>query len=173
MRHFSEGPSTSPSRQLTRYFKLKGEQYVPSMTINLIPAVDRPGRSGDHVPFNTNGYAAVRFTEPVERFDFQHSDLDVLENMSPSYSAQITRLSVAGLAAMALAPETPQSEVQIQDVGNGTELLCSWDATNTEPDFAGYRIAWRFQDSLYYEQIVGVDNVTEYTLDGLTPYPFS
>ncbi|RMF58481.1 MAG: T9SS C-terminal target domain-containing protein, partial [Calditrichaeota bacterium] len=41
--------------------------------------------------------------------------------------------------------------------------------TNTEPDFAGYRIAWRYADSLFYEMITPVGNVTEYTLSGLTP----
>ncbi|NIX35388.1 MAG: M28 family peptidase, partial [Nitrospinaceae bacterium] len=66
VRHFSVGPSTSPSRQLARYIKLKGEQYVPQMTVTLIPAQDRPGRGGDHIAFNDNGYAAARFTEPVE-----------------------------------------------------------------------------------------------------------
>ena len=169
VRHFSEDPSTSPSRQLARYFKLKGEQYVPSMTVNLIPAQDRPGRGGDHMPFNDNGYAAVRFTEPAERLEYQHSDLDLIEHMSPAYTAQVTRLTVAGLASMALAPETPQAPLQVFDVGNGSEVFLTWSVTNTEPDFAGYRIAWRFADSLFYETIIPVGNVTEFTLTGLTP----
>lgn len=169
VRHFSEGPSNSPSRQLSRYFKLKGEQYVPEMTVNLIPAQDRPGRGGDHMPFNDNGYAAVRFTEPAERLEHQHSNTDILENMSPAYTARVAKLSLAGLANMAQAPETPTAPLTVQDVGSGSELLLSWTTTNNEPDFAGYRVAWRHSDSLFYERIDSVGNSTSYTLGGLTP----
>jgi len=169
VRHFSLGPSNSPSRQLARYFKLKGEQYVPSMTVNLIPAQDRPGRGGDHIPFNDNGYAAVRFTEPAERLEHQHSSTDILANMSPSYTAQVTRLSVAGLACMALAPATPTAPLTVQDAGNGTALALSWAASNSESDFAGYRVTWRHPDSLFYQSIVAVGNETTYMLTGLTP----
>ncbi len=169
VRMFSIGPSTSISRQLARYIKLKAEQYVPDMTVNLIPAQDRPGRGGDHIPFNDEGYAAVRFTEPAERLEHQHSDTDLLEHMYPPYAARVTKLNVAAFASMILAPETPQAPLQVSDVGNGTEVLLNWSSTNTEPDFAGYRIAWRFADSLFYQSIVPVGNVTQYTLSGLTP----
>ena len=169
VRHFSLGPSNSPSRQLARYFKLKGEQYVPSMTVNLIPAQDRPGRGGDHIPFNDNGYAAVRFTEPAERLEHQHSSTDIVANMSPSYTAQVTRLSLAGLASMALAPATPSAPLTVQDVGNGVALALSWAVSNTEPDFAGYRVAWRYADSLFYQSLEAVGNSTTHMLTGLTP----
>lgn len=169
VRHFSLGPSNSPSRQLARYFKLKGEQYVPGMTVNLIPAQDRPGRGGDHIPFNDNGYAAVRFTEPAERLEHQHSNTDILANMSPTYTAQVTRLSLAGLASLAFAPATPTAPLTVHEVGNGTDLLLSWTRSNTESDFAGYRVAWHHPDSLFYQGIVPVSNVTEFTLSGLTP----
>jgi hypothetical protein len=168
VRHFSIGPSNSPSRQLARYFKLKGEQYVPKMKVNLIPAQDRPGRGGDHIPFNDNGYSAVRFTEPNERLEHQHSNTDIIENMSPSYTAQITRLSVAGLASMALAPATPTAPLIARNVGNGKDLLLSWSKSNNEPDFAGYRIAWHHPDSLFYQAIIPVGNVAQFKLVGLT-----
>ena len=169
VRHFSEGPSTSPSRQLARYFKLHGEQYVPDMTVNLIPSQDRPGRGGDHIPFNDNGYAAVRFTEPAERLAYQHSNLDLIEHMHPPYTAQIAKLSVAGLASLALAPATPTAPLKVLDVGNGTDLKLSWTPSNVEPDFAGYRVAIRPADSLFYTRIDCVGNVTTYTLMGLEP----
>jgi len=169
VRHFSIGPSTSPSRQLARYWKLKGEQYVPGFTVQLIPAQDRPGRGGDHISFNEQGYAAVRFTEPDERLEHQHSNTDVVENMSPAYVAKVTQVTVAGLASLALAPETPTTALEVWDVGNGTDLQVRWTATNREPDFAGYRLAIREPDSLFYSRIVPVGNVTEFTLRGLEP----
>ncbi len=167
VRLFSESPATSPSRQLTRYFKLKGEQYVPEITINLIPAQDRPGRGGDHISFNDHGYAAIRFTEAVEREQHQHNPYDTLGAISPAYASKITKICAAGLASLALAPATPGAQLNIQDVGSGTELLLSWTPSNIEPDFAGYRIAWRRPDSLFYQGIIPVGNVTEYLLTGL------
>ncbi|RMH75971.1 MAG: T9SS C-terminal target domain-containing protein, partial [Calditrichaeota bacterium] len=105
----------------------------------------------------------------AERLEYQHSDLDLIEHMHPPYTAMVTKLSAAGLASMALAPETPQAPLMVRDVGDGTSLHLSWTVTNTEPDFAGYRVAWRYADSLFYEQIVPVGMVTEFTLTGLTP----
>ncbi len=70
---------------------------------------------------------------------------------------------------MAMAPETPTAQLNARNEGNGTDVILSWTKTNTEPDFAGYRIAWRFADSLFYEEILPADNVTEFTLTGLTP----
>ncbi len=166
VRSYSAGPSTSTSRQLARYMKLKAEQYVPGMTVNLIPAQDRPGRSGDHVPFNRQGYAAQRFIETNENLGRQHDTTDVIGNMNFPYFARNVQINVAGLASLALAPETPTGLV-VRDVGNGTDLHLSWPVTNTEPDFAGYRVAVRDADSLFYDMIIDVGDTTEQTLSGL------
>jgi len=168
VRLFSIGPSTSSSRQLARYLMLKGEQYVPTMKIKLIPAQDRPMRGGDHIPFNENGYAAVRFTETAECTDRQHNALDLLKDVSPGYAAQVTRISLAGLASLAWAPATPAAPLVVRDAGNGAEVFLSWTRSNLEPDFAGYRVAWRHPDSLFYQKIISVGNVTEFTFSGLT-----
>jgi hypothetical protein len=177
VRHFSGPPATSSSRQLARYIKLKAEQYVTEVPwkVNLIPALDRPGRGGDHIPFFENGYAAVRFTEPHENGDGsgnngqQHNGMDSLQFVNIPYVARIVKTNMAGLACLAMAPATPAAPITVQDVGNGTDLLLSWTVTNNEPDFAGYRIAWRHPDSLSYQQIVAAGNVTQFTLTGLTP----
>lgn len=177
VRHFSGGPSTTSSRQLTRYMKLKAEQYVTEVPwkINLIPAIDRPGRSGDHVPFFNNGYTAVRFTEAHEFGDgtgangHQHNETDLPQFMNFGYLARIVKTNIAGIASLAMAPETPSGPLTIRDVGNGTDLQLSWIPSNTEADFDGYRVAWRHADSLFYQQIVPAGNVTEFILSGLTP----
>ena len=161
VRHFSAPPSTSPSRQFARYMKLKGEQFLPEMTVNLIPAVDRPGRGGDHQPFLDNGYPGVRFTEPNEFGDGsggngrQHNEFDTVEFVNFPYLARITRINIAGIAALALAPGTPTG-VQVFDAGNGSSALLTWPAVNTEPDLAGYRVAIRMQDGLFYSDIFDV-----------------
>jgi len=176
VRHFSGGPSTSSSRQLTRYMKLKAEQYITEVpwTVTLIPAIDRPGRGGDHQPFFDNGYTAARFTEPHEFGDGtgnngrQHNEFDLVEFVNIPYVARIVKNNIAGLAILAMAPETPSAPIEIQNVGNGTDLVLTWTTTNNEPDFAGYRLAIRHPDSLFYEQINLVGNSTTYTLTGLT-----
>lgn len=166
VRHFSVGPSDSPSRQLSRYMRLKAEQYVPGFIVNLIPAQDRPGRGGDHMPFNDNGYAAARLIETNEASSHQHNELDILDYMYIPYLAQVVRVNVAGLASLALAPASPMG-LEVVDVGNGTDLDLSWPATNTEPDFAGYRVAVRLADSLFYDQIASVGDTNHFTLGGL------
>ncbi|MBC8151614.1 MAG: M28 family peptidase [Bacteroidetes bacterium] len=65
VRIFSFGSVNSIHKQLARYTKLEyNEQIKPlaavPMTINIMSAEDRTGRSGDHVPFRSRGYAAVR-----------------------------------------------------------------------------------------------------------------
>lgn len=177
VRHFSGGPSTSSSRQFTRYMKLKAEQYITEVawTVNLIPSIDRPGRGGDHMPFFDNGYTAARFTEPHEYGDgtgnngHQHNEFDLVEFVNIPYVARIVKSNIAGLVILAMAPETPTAPLNALNEGNGTNVILSWAKTNTEPDFAGYRIAWRFADSLFYEEIVPAGNVAEFTLTGLTP----
>ena len=175
VRHFSGGSSISSSRQLTRYLKLKAEQYVTDVdwTVNLIPALDRPGRGGDHIPFFNNGYAAVRFTEAHEFGDgsggngHQHNGTDSMQYVNINYVIRIVKTNLAGLASLAMAPETPQSQLTVTNVGNGTKLLLEWEKTNSEPDFGGYRIATRYPDSLFYDQIVNVGNVNIFNLTGL------
>ena len=177
VRHFSGGPSTSSSRQFTRYMKLKAEQYITevSWTVTLIPSIDRPGRGGDHQAFFDNGYTAARFTEPHEFGDGsgnngrQHNEFDLVEFVNIPYIARIVKNNIAGLAILAMAPETPAAPLNALNKGNGTNVILSWTNTNTEPDFTGYRIAWRFADSLFYEEIVPTGNVTEFTLTSLTP----
>jgi len=169
VRHFSGGPSTSSSRQLTRYFKLKGEAYQPGFLVDLIPNIDRPGRSGDHVPFFNNGYAAIRFTEALENLNHQHNDQDLPQFMSFPYVTRITRVNVAGFASLALAP-LPPTGMATRDAGNGTDVFVSWNP-NSESDLAGYRVAYRLAsgDSLYYQDIFDAGSSTSYTITGLTP----
>ncbi len=179
VRHYSLGPSTSNHRQLTRALKLNGERYLPEFTVRLIDAHDRPGRSGDHFPFDARGYAAARFIEPYEFGDGtgangrQHNQYDTFEWVIPSYVARIVRLNLGGFANLALAPETPRSPT-VETLGNGT-LRLTWPSVTTAPDVAGYRVALRGTDpdSLFYFAIedAGIDagGTQEYVVGGLTP----
>ncbi len=174
VRHFSGGPDDGSSRQLTRYIKLKAESYDSTFSVTLIRSIDRPGRSGDHVPFYNNGYPAVRFTEPNENGDGsgdngrQHNEFDLVEFMNMGYLANITKSNIAAFATLALAPIGPAS-IRIKQAGDGTSLRLDWDATNIEPDFAGYRIAMRFTGAPFYFDIIDAGNSDSAIVTGLTP----
>jgi hypothetical protein len=175
VRHFSGPPATGPSRRLTRYMKLKGMEYLPDFTINLIPALDRPGRSGDHVPFHNWGFPAARFTEANENGDGsgyngrQHNEHDIISpmNTNAGYMANIAKINIAGMASLALAPMVP-SGLEVFDMGDGERAHLVWPDEQVEPDFSGYRIAIRLEEELFYADILDVGYVNEYTIEDLS-----
>jgi len=73
------GENDSASRQLGRYVVEMSQIYSPAFKAHLIYRRDRFGRSGDHVPFLLNGYAAVRFTEPHEDYTHQHQSVKMVD----------------------------------------------------------------------------------------------
>ncbi|MBI1746456.1 MAG: M28 family peptidase [Acidobacteria bacterium] len=143
------GEVDSPSRQWARYVKEKAEAYVPTMHIRLIFRRDRYRRGGDHIPFNEEGYAAVRFTEANENYTRQHERVreengvrygDVPEKVSFPYAAQVTRVNAAALASLALAP-APPADVAIWGAGQYDTTL-RWTASSDDR-IAGYNILLR------------------------------
>jgi hypothetical protein len=175
VRHFSGTPDTGVSRQLARYMKLKAMEYVPDFNITLISAIDRPGRSGDHVPFYQRGYPGVRFTEAHEYGDGsgsngrQHNAHDTISaiNTNAGYMANIARINIAGIACLALAPQTPTGALTTFNIGDGSSVLLTWPDENNEPDFAGYRIAVRPQGELFYTNVIDAGNQHSYIVTGL------
>jgi hypothetical protein len=178
IRHFSSGPSTSRQRQLTRSTRLVAERYLGGFSVNLIAARDRPGRGGDHIPFDARGYAAARLTEPYEYGDGsgrngrQHNGDDVADFLDFEYLAQVARLNMAALANWALAPESPASPA-VEALPGGLRL--TWPSVASAADVAGYRVALRHtgEDDVYYFDLVdaGLDAgaVQEHVVDGLAP----
>ena len=181
IRVFSEHPNDSPSRQLARYIKEVGERYVPAMKVDLIFRNDRFGRGGDHTPFNYEGYAAVRFTTPAEKYEDQHTATDTFANTSPAYAMRVTRVNAAALASLALAPKAPEvlreSTVgeykgrMVPNLARGKSkyaALLKWKNSDPEPDLAGYAIVFRSTLAPYWEKEIFVGNVTEYMLEDVS-----
>lgn len=167
VRVFSGDPSTSTSRQLGRLAKLIGEAYVPEMTVHLQALIDRPGRSGDHVPFYNEGFPAMRFIETLEYTQQQHNEADLIDEMEFSYHRRNVMLNLALIANLALAPERPVS-VQVFDLGTGGAIRTTWSPV--PGDVAGYRVAYRLFDSgntLYYVDIVDAGSATTLDISGL------
>ena len=165
------GENDSSPRQLARLVKEVGERYVPNFKVTIVNRRDRYLRGGDHAPFLDRGYAALRFTEPAEDFNHQHQDVrkegdlqigDLPQFVDPAYIAQVTRVNAASLAALALAPASPQSvKIVTARLTNQTDL--TW-AANGEPDLAGYRIVWRDTTAPTWQHSKFVGKVTAVTM---------
>src|SRR3989475_2853892 len=69
------GENDSPSRELARYIAETARIYQTKVAPLLEFRRDRYLRGGDHISFNAQGFAAVRFTEFRENFNHQHQNV--------------------------------------------------------------------------------------------------
>ena len=165
------GSADFGANQLGRHLKEAGERYVPGFTVNLIQRPDRYLRGGDHLPFLSRGFAAVRMTEPFENFAHQHQDVrteagtrygDLPEFVDYAYVADVTRINLAGLATLALAPAAPRNAaIETLELSNDTTLR--WEPV-AEAGLAGYRIVWRETGSPTWQHRQDVGKVLRATL---------
>ncbi|MCU0239402.1 MAG: M28 family metallopeptidase [Pyrinomonadaceae bacterium] len=169
------GENDSPSRQLGRFIKETADKYMSKFSVQLIYRRDRYGRGGDHIPFLERGFTAVRITETNEDYDHQHQNVrtengkffgDTVEYVDFGYIADVTRVNLASLATLALAPARPKNVGMVTTrLGNDTEI--KWDA-NTDSDIASYEIIWRDTTSATWTNSLNVGNVTTYTMKAMS-----
>jgi len=172
-RRYNGGEVDSPARNLARFIDGLAETYLAPFDVTMVYRTDRYARGGDQVPMLEAGYPAVRITEMQENYDRQHQDLrtedgraygDVLAGVDFAYLAQVTRLNVVTLAALASAPPPPDS-VRIEgSVSPDTKV--SWSPVKGA---ASYDIWWRATDATQWQhkRSVGGD-VTALVLPGVT-----
>ncbi|MFD2246704.1 M20/M25/M40 family metallo-hydrolase [Pontibacter ruber] len=149
-----------PSRNLARYMKTTGEQYVDQLEVVLGYRPDRFLRGGDHTPFNQQGYAAVRMSEMNEDFDHQHQDIrkengkqygDLVEYMDFDYLRKNTAVNLATMANLGRAPMAPEKVgVLTADLTNKTDL--QWEAPTKGKKPAGYYVLMRETNSPVWEK---------------------
>jgi len=161
------GENDSPARELARAIRDAAQRYVPEMTVKVVYRRDRYLRGGDHIPFLTQGYPAVRFTEAHEDFHHQHQDVRVVDGVQYGdlpefvdfqYLASVARVNAAALASLARAPSLPTG-VRIETLRLENQTTLSWLA-NPEADLAGYEIVWRDTTSPFWQGAQFVGNVT-------------
>ena len=137
----------SPSRELARFTQETDAAYEPNVNVNLIYRADRFLRGGDEESFTAAGFPAVRYVEQSENFDHQHQNVrvenalqygDLLQYVDFDYIARVTRLNVAALATLALAPETPVVSMDAKALGYVTSL--SWLPVKNA---VSYEVVWR------------------------------
>jgi hypothetical protein len=146
-RRYNGGEVDSPSRQIARVLDGLADRYLTNLDVVMVYRTDRFGRGGDQVRMLEAGYPSVRVTEAVENYTRQHQDLrvengirygDVIEGVDFPYLAQVTRLNVLALAALAAAP-APPTGVDIAGAVTADTTL-KWTPAK---DAAAYRVWWR------------------------------
>jgi hypothetical protein len=161
--------SDSPSRQLARYVWELAPRYVPGLAVDLVFRPDRLGRGGDHLPFNEQGFPAVRFCEALEHYDRHHQDVreedgrrfgDLPENVDFAYTTRIARLNCAAMASLALAP-APPAEAWIEGAVSPRPRIV-WLAV----DGAGvtYAVRLRSTTAPVWEERIEVGGATSFDL---------
>ena len=147
---YNGGEIDSPARNLARFMAVLAPRYLTDFNAKLIYRTDRYGRGGDQVPVLAAGFPAVRVTESKENYTHEHQTVrtengiaygDVISGVDFNYLAQVTRLNIVTMAALAMAP-APPSQVSIKGAVTYNTTL-SWTPV---PGAAGYRAWWR--DSL-------------------------
>ena len=172
-RRFYGGEVDGISRQLARYIYKTVKTYMPEMNPILIYRLDRFGRGGHHRPFNDLGYAGVRIMEAHENYNQQHQDIriengisygDVLEAVNFKYAAKLTAVNAINLASIAWAPPAIKSF----SIGGIVEpsVKFRWQKNNDDT-IKGYKIYWRDTTSPIWQNSRYIENISEYTLDGV------
>jgi hypothetical protein len=92
---------------------------------------------------------------------------DTPDQVDYAYTADVTRVNAAALAALARAPASPR-DVQIETARLENDTTLRW-TPNAEPDLAGYRIVWRETTAPFWEHAIDVPkDVTRKTIPGLS-----
>jgi len=147
------------ARQFARYIKEVAERYVDQLNVKLIYRRDRYLRGGDHTPFSQQGFAGIRITEMNEDFDRQHQDVrkengvdygDLPDFVDYSYTQKVTRMNLASLANLALAPQEPLN-VGIVTSGLTNKTVLKWESPVGEKP-AGYYVVMRETTSPVWEK---------------------
>jgi Peptidase family M28 len=165
------GESDSASRQLARYIADVGRTYDAGVKPMLTFRLDRYLRGGDHISFNEQGYAAVRFTEFREDYNHQHQNVrtengvqfgDLPKFVNFDYVANVARLNAATLASLASAP-APPAKVRLLTTKLENDSTLTWEQS-PGGRVASYEVLWRATTSPEWEHVRAVGNVTRATL---------
>tara|TARA_Y100000588_G_scaffold96289_1_gene104328 strand:- start:11892 stop:13238 length:1347 start_codon:yes stop_codon:yes gene_type:complete len=170
-RRFYGGEVDGISRQLARYVYKTTKTYMPEMNPMMVYRLDRFGRGGHHRPFNDLGFAGIRIMEAHENYTQQHQDIrtenginygDTFEHVNFPYCKKLTAVNAITMASLASAPPAPD-EVSIGGIVEASAKL-KW---NKVEGAKGYKIYWRDTTSPIWDHSRYVENITEFTLEGI------
>jgi hypothetical protein len=165
------GESDSSSRQIARYVAEVGRTYEVGLKPMLVFRLDRYLRGGDHISFNQQGFAAIRFTEYREDYHHQHQNVrtengieygDLPKFVNFDYVANVARLNAATLASLASGP-APPAKVRLVTKELENDSTLTWDPSPGSRA-STYEVLWRATTSAEWEHTQAVGNVTRTTL---------
>jgi len=169
------GENDSPPRELARFVREAAQAAIPKMNVWIIYRRDRFLRGTDDGPFLDQGYPGLRMTEPNEDYRHEHQDVrdengvpfgDRIQFLDFEYVANVARVNLAALAALANGPAAPTG-VKVEASTLTVDTSLEWQP-NTEPDLAGYEIVYRDTNAPYWQHTIPVGNVTSFTVKGIT-----
>jgi hypothetical protein len=175
-RRFTGGEVDSPSRNLARYVKSQGDQYMTNLDIKMIYRLDRFGRGGHHRPFNKVGIPGIRIMETHEHYDRQHQDLreengrpfgDTMDGVDADYAAKLTGLNAITMAGMAGAPPFPINVKASGAVKASAALKWERPKGKAARNLMGYRVYWRETTAPEWTHSRYVGDVTEWEFTNL------
>lgn len=170
-RRYNGGEVDSSSRNLARFVDGIADRYLTNFDVDMIYRTDRFGRGGDQVEMLRAGFPAVRISEGAENYDRQHQDLrvehgvhygDTIEGVDFDYLAQVARLNIATMAALASAPMVPADVVIEGALKPDTTLR--WSAV---PGAASYRVWWRSTTAPQWTHSRSAGTATSLVLQGI------
>jgi hypothetical protein len=189
VRIYSSGNLNSRNKMLARFVKLEYEEMIAPIatqtnTINIMSPEDRTGRGGDHIPFRSKGFPAIRFTSANEHGDVSTSDPDYEDRQHTSddilgvdtdgdeildsffvdfnYLARNTIINGNAIAMTAQGPD-PAVSFELNPIDVGFEVVI-----NDPNDYGTYRVGVRQFSGLDFDTIFTLQQATD-TLRGLTP----
>ena len=156
--------SDSPSRELARAIVEASRSYRQLRDFQPVLELrrDRFLRGGDHTSFNTEGFAAVRFTEWREDFHHQHQAVrvdagveygDLLKFVDFHYVAHVASVNAAGIATFAAAPGAPE-HVQILTRALDNNSTLQWEPPAGAPAGTQYEVVWRETIASQWQRVV-------------------
>src|SRR5450631_2505321 len=167
------GENDGASRQLARYIASISKEYMPPKDFQPLVVFrrDRYLRGGDHISFNEQGFAAVRFTEFRENYDHQHQNVrtengieygDLPKFVDYDYAANVARVNAATLASLASAP-APPAKVRVLTKALQNDSTLVWEASPGGLA-SRYLVLWRDTGAPDWEHGQGLGNVTQATV---------
>ncbi|MCC6607750.1 MAG: M20/M25/M40 family metallo-hydrolase [Anaerolineae bacterium] len=166
-RLFAPNLRESPSGELARYYEYIAGLYVPAFPLQVVDALDREGRWGDHREFVNAGMPGIRVIESVEDPDMVNSRTDTWDRIDYNYLQQMVQMNIAVVANLAGAPPTPQTPI-IQALDSPGDFWLRWP---TDPNAAGYAISFRplAEGSFTTFRFVRANQAGNVALTGLNP----
>ena len=184
VRIFSGGFHNSPHKQLARYVKMQYEEELRDlvtvpMDIVLMSGLDRIGRGGDHIPFTSRDYPAVRFTSANEHgnamvsnpdyHDRQHTSRDelgvdtdsdgVLDSFYVDFNYLRRNAAINGTAIAMAATSPPTPALIAENLGDSVRI------TVTDPLEEGPYKVMVITDQTDFDTVVTLVDRSSVTLE--------